>query len=265
MHTYCRGFFENWTPSMAYVLGFIAADGWISINTKNGKGSYRLGVFVNEKDREVVEFIKKSMNLSHEIKTKATNLVGLEICSKKLISDIQVLGIVPCKSKLIKMPRDIPKQCISHYVRGLFDGDGWITVADDYFYCGIVSASDGFLEQIRDAADCGGRIYHRKSGGFKRKDGVKTIMHTLKYTKHDTIRFRDFLYHNECFSLSRKRSKFYDNRVRIKNKAWTPEEVAFLMKNWNQPIGWLSRRMKRSEGTIIQKRFRINGKQTAHR
>lgn len=259
MYTYCGDFFENWTPSMAYILGFIAADGWISINTKNGKGSYRLGVFIHEKDREVIEFIQKEMNLSHPIKTKAKNLVGLEICSKKLVSDIQVLGIVPRKSKVIKMPLNIPEQYVSHYVRGLFDGDGWITVADGYFFCGIVSASDGFLEQIRDAADCGGRIYHRKHGGFKRKDGTKTVMHTLKYTKQDTINFRGFLYRDECFSLSRKKSKFYDKRVRMKNKLWTSEEVAFLKKNWNKSMRWLSAKLRRSEGTIIQKRFRISG------
>ncbi len=259
MHTYRGDFFENWTPSMAYVLGFIAADGWISINTKNGKGSYRLGVFVNKKDREVVEFIKKSMNLSHEIKTKATNLVGFEMCSKKLVSDIQVLGIVPRKSKVIKMPLDIPEQCASHYVRGLFDGDGWITVADDYFHCGIVSASDGFLEQIQSVACCGGKIYHREHSGFKIKDGTKTVLHTLKYTKKDTIKLRDFLYQNDCFSLSRKKDKFYDERVKMKNKPWDFEEVIFLKENWDKPIRWLSVKLQRSEGTIIQKRFRING------
>lgn len=257
MHTYDQDFFKRWTPSMAYILGFISADGWVSINTKNGKGSYRLGVFINQRDREVVEFIQQEMKLSHEIKTKAPNLVGLEICSKKLVSDIQVLGIMPRKSKIIKMPQ-MSKQFNSHYVRGLFDGDGWITVTDSYFNCGIVSASGGFLEQIQDAANCGGRVYHREHSGFGRKDGTKTVLHTLKYTKSDTIKLREFLYLDNCFSLSRKKDKFYDKRVRMKNKLWDLEEIAFLKKNWDKPIRWLSGKLQRSEGTIIQKRFHMN-------
>src|SRR3989304_5444387 len=106
------------TPAKAYLLGFIIADG-------NSDGKYKITIV--SKDLEILHKCKKiSSQLKKNInETKAHKIYYLQICSQKLVSDLRAFGIEPRKSWTSTFP-DIKEEYYSHFLRGLFDGDGSI-------------------------------------------------------------------------------------------------------------------------------------------
>jgi intein/homing endonuclease len=119
-----ENFFKAWSPTMAYVLGFIYADGCIYPSVR---GSY---LSVTSIDEHIIVNIKRWMESDHTI-TKtifADNRkprFGLKIGNKEIYADLLKLGVYPNKSLTVRMP-DIPQFVLRHFVRGYFDGDGCI-------------------------------------------------------------------------------------------------------------------------------------------
>ena len=112
------------TEEKAYWLGFLYADGCVHSN------NYEISV--NITDREHVEKFKtaiKAFNHSiTEIQDKrfqnAKTLYQFSIRDKQLHQDLIKWGCIPQKSLLINKIPNIPRDYISHFLRGYFDGDG---------------------------------------------------------------------------------------------------------------------------------------------
>src|SRR3989344_2065110 len=128
-----KDFFKTWTPEMAYVLGFIYADG----NIMDSVISRTQYVSFDSVDREIIEKIKIALSSNHTIQIKPEKLVThpngtykskrgfrLRIGSREIFSDLLKLGLVPRKSLVTEFPEDIPVDCLGHFMRGYFDGDG---------------------------------------------------------------------------------------------------------------------------------------------
>lgn len=119
---------------MAYVLGFIAADGSLE------DASYLRGKYlrISSTDFEVIEKIKNVMNSEHSVVTIGPqNILGrkknyiskqkylLRIGSHEIYNDLFGLGIEPRKSKTLTMPK-VPLEFMACFLRGYLDGDGCI-------------------------------------------------------------------------------------------------------------------------------------------
>jgi hypothetical protein len=110
------------TKQKAYILGFIYADGNVSIKDN----SYRLRFNLQQKDKSVLDFIKQELKYTGPIrlsKNKKYNI--LEISSKKLIKNLIILGAIPNKS-LILLPPKIDPIFEGSFIKGYFDGDGCV-------------------------------------------------------------------------------------------------------------------------------------------
>jgi len=120
-----ENFFETLdTEEKAYWLGFIYADGSIY-------SGYTLSIRLSEKDK--LHLQKISNIFGKEVKEKIIFLnekeykqVRLEIYNKKIYNDLKKLGIENQKtySDSTKIIESIPRNLISHFIRGVFDGDG---------------------------------------------------------------------------------------------------------------------------------------------
>lgn len=106
---------------MAYVLGFIYADGCL-IEHKNGYN----GLDITSKDLGILRLIKRQLKAEHKIGKKERGY-RLQIRNKNIYKDLLTYGLTPRKSKTIIFP-NIPKKYSSHFIRGLFDGDGSVMI-----------------------------------------------------------------------------------------------------------------------------------------
>lgn len=122
-------FFEKIdTEEKAYWFGFISADGHI------GKNRNSIKITLALKDKKHVEKFKKSIKSEHSIvirKHEAFNNVfeaaEIVINNKKIHSDLYNLGLRNLKVNHL-LPKDVPDELMHHYLRGLYDGDGWFTL-----------------------------------------------------------------------------------------------------------------------------------------
>lgn len=112
----------------AYWLGVIVSDGTIQ------KDGYK--VSLTSKNIDLIRKFKKAIKSSHKItpinsfdkRTKKTySRFIIQIGSKDLVSDIIKLGITNKKSYTCEFPKIEEKYYLS-FLRGLFDGDGSLTV-----------------------------------------------------------------------------------------------------------------------------------------
>jgi len=117
-------FFNTWSAEMAYVLGFIAADG----NVYKTERTHILQIASD--DIDIIEKIQIALKHNGPIHFKqrenGKTSYSLRICDLLLFNSLLNLGITERKSLTITPPF-IPKPYIHHYIRGYFDGDGSVS------------------------------------------------------------------------------------------------------------------------------------------
>jgi intein-encoded DNA endonuclease-like protein len=206
-----NNFFKEWTPAMAYVLGFFAADGCMS---KNKRGGHFIEFQIT--DGDLLEKIRDAMGSQHVIslrpgKNNEQLRYRLQIGSKELFSDLLGLGMTPRKSLTLQMP-PVPDEYLAYFVRGYFDGDGNV-YANEYqrsgrrtpsmtLLTGFTCGSKGFLEALHGRLHEGGIVsggsIFRRSGYFR-----------LYYSVRDSCKLYRFMYNTESdLFLARKKAIF---------------------------------------------------------
>lgn len=115
------------SPTKAYILGLISADGCI-YTRKNHEGLWQ--ITLQRQDGQVLEDIKKEIKSENVIHYKEKTAT-LTIVSQEMYDDLMKLGITPRKTyamDLSKVIQNVPVQYHKDFIHGYFDGDGSITV-----------------------------------------------------------------------------------------------------------------------------------------
>lgn len=117
-------FFSIQSSNMAWLMGFIAADGTIR------KDSNEIKISLALKDKEILDKIKEVLELETEVKTYQTTN-GYDACTiawtcEQHKKDLAKYNIVPQKTFILTPPFELDKQYYIDYIRGYFDGDGSI-------------------------------------------------------------------------------------------------------------------------------------------
>lgn len=111
----------------AYWLGFIMADGFI------WERLHKLVIDLSAKDSNLLEAFRKDLCCDNQIKffdqkDKRTNKTYkkaiFSVTSQILYNDLLSHGCTPRKSLTLQFPYHLPDDCIRHWIRGYFDGDG---------------------------------------------------------------------------------------------------------------------------------------------
>ncbi len=205
-----QDFFKKWTPEMAYVLGFFAADGNM---IRNNRGAHFIAFYSN--DLVMIENIKKLLSSNHKVGVKTNKQTDkcsyqIQIGSKKIFKDLIKLGLVPNKSLVLQMPQ-VPENLLSHFVRGYFDGDGHVSVCryqksgrktkSNVISTGFTSGSKIFLEMLlsrlkRSGITTGGSLF-------------LTDGYHLCFSIKDSLSLSKFMYKDsKDLYLARKKSRF---------------------------------------------------------
>ncbi len=114
-----HSFFEGInTEDKAYWLGFIMADGCVSISQRP-----KVVISLKRDDANHLFAWHKSIQSHHRFCDKKDGSLASSRYSKKMCNDLIALGCVPRKSLILQFPT-IQKNFLHHFVRGYFDGDG---------------------------------------------------------------------------------------------------------------------------------------------
>lgn len=131
-------FFKKPNSKMAYILGFTLADGRL----EKSNLSFNLG-----RDKELLERINGVMRSNYPIK-KERDSFRLRISNPIIIQDLQKLGLKFGKMKNNSIP-NIPSRFFRDFIRGYFDGDGWVTANKEEMEISI-GFSSGNREFLKD-------------------------------------------------------------------------------------------------------------------
>ena len=114
------------TEEDAYILGFMLADAYVC------EQRHAVRIKLHHRDEDILHKINKYFNSDIEIKHEYHNITGnklsyLYFSSVELIETLKKYGI--CRNKSLKevFYHDMPNNLKKHYIRGIIDGDGFIT------------------------------------------------------------------------------------------------------------------------------------------
>ena len=214
-------FFRKWSQNMAYVLGFIAADGTITL-TRRGTHFWS----INISDKDLIYKIRSLIESNHAVSkrqkfsSKHKQLYRIQIGSKEMCIDLINLGFKYKKASCMVVP-NISYEYYSSFVRGYFDGDGnvWMGYLNKHrnkptlvLQSAFTSCSWKFLLGIRDIllnAGLGrGTLYSLKDSNA----------HRLQYSTKDSLKLSHYMYNstNDENNLYLKRKKMVFDRFEKK-------------------------------------------------
>lgn len=192
------------TRAKAYILGYIAGDGYVY---SNGNSYY---VSINSIDLDILEYIKEQLKYDGKIREYKKGMHTLRICGKQLVDDLAKYGVVQKKSKITKFPEQLSKNLQLAFIAGIFDADGSIHVPEDNYKWRRFrrinfSGSKNMILGIKQVLE---------SVGFSKiKLKVDPKTYILQYvTKHVELFYKK-IYSKSPYRLKRKEKKFTDNEI----------------------------------------------------
>lgn len=219
-----RDFFKSIdTEGKAYFLGFLWADG-------NNSGTGTVTLKLVESDREILERLNQEIHSTRPLRLVtniwATNpktgkryaskdAYTLSISSKSFTSHLASIGLVPNKTKVLRLPQKglIPDHLLHHFIRGYFDGDGSVSKWHQkgrnlpVYNMGIVMKNEGLAKDFRALLDSLGvdDVNYRIDNG----------LHRLDITSGPSrVKFASWLYQDASLYLARKKTIFDEIRAR---------------------------------------------------
>lgn len=204
-------FSEPLNPISAYVYGFWLADGHIESRNKN------LLVF-DQMENEILLKIKKALNATNPIHNKGDKGYRLSISSRQLCGDIRKINSFTSskpKSLVADYP-SIPSKLDSHFIRGVFDGDGCISMRHTqltFMITGTQKLNKKIQEKLIE--NCGVK---------KTKIHLKSTFSILSYAGNLQVpRIFNWLYKDAEIYLERKKN--YYNKWKNNYDRWLNERM----------------------------------------
>ncbi|MBF8984688.1 hypothetical protein IZY60_14185 [Lutibacter sp. B2] len=198
------------TNNKAYWLGFILADGCLKKDTN------QLSIGLSYKDRKHLEKfrteIKSNKPISNEkatVKNKIHRTSYFRINNKKMYNDLLKYNVCNNKSCNEK-PVILEQQYSSHYIRGIYDGDGWISWGKGWSELGFGMGYE-ILSFIRDNFE--------KYAGVKNYKIIpyKKIYRYRLTSKKEILKALNYMYDNGNVYLDRKHERFLNFAVLGRN------------------------------------------------
>jgi hypothetical protein len=168
------------TEEAAYWLGFIAADGSVK-----REGVLRIGLAECDRGHllKFTQWISPDRPIYEMVNNHGKPTVHIEIGSTHLCNALAIHGLTPRKTYTLKHLPDLLPDMMLHFLRGYFDGDGYINTTR--YMIGIGSYNKEFVEEIQDflIQETGvKRVTLIRSGTWRyNKSGKREISTILSY------------------------------------------------------------------------------------
>ena len=212
------------TSAKAYYLGYIYADGWVSVGRRSANSladaslrlKYEFGMQLQRRDRYILETLNRELGGKHIIKdiqscclipgNKApsyTESSVLRVYSKRFVQALRALNIDSNKTYSSRHPV-VTKELFSHFLRGYFDGDGCVYanhrgMAQVHFTAYGPSFLRYLQLRLRDLYGIQSSLYEENESKFR----------LIVFRYEDVRKLFDILYSDHCeYMLHRKYDKY---------------------------------------------------------
>lgn len=201
-----HNYFENVDSiDKAYFLGWMISDGAIIESKTRNNRTKVVSLEIQNNDKYILELFAKSLDADPDVVKvfNKRNHAHIRFASEKMANDLKKYGVVPRKSFITFLPI-LDDDLMPHLIRGIFDGDGTITI--DKQGCGHFAfyGSEKLCTQIRE-------YLHMKIGLNKNKVSKSTCYHVWYGGKKPVEVLKQYMYQN-CgeYYLKRKYLKFQE-------------------------------------------------------
>lgn len=206
------------TQNKAYILGLIYADGNIANNL------YSFSIQLKLCDRYILEKIRNELYpdrtaqpIIGDYQWRGIPYPKLTISSQKVVEDLCRRGLMPNKTGRVTFPEHIPHHLVIHFIRGYFDGNGTVGIANAQVgprpfvsISGNAMMISALRKIICESMDINvGKV-------VKTKNSAKISVGSI----YDIFRFEDALYYNATLFLTRKKSRFIDIRNKFSHSMY---------------------------------------------
>jgi intein-encoded DNA endonuclease-like protein len=223
---------------MAYVLGFVVADGCIILNKNRKKNPFTFNI--TSVDLEHLYKIKKVLESEHKISNKSgsTNnpAYQIQIRNSVLANDLMKLGIFSRKTHNLNSIK-VPDKYFSDFARGFFDGDGSVYTykvnGTPQIKVGFVSTSLSFLIQFNKQLCRNLKIALKSVHKTTNQESKKMIQFNTHFYIDDCEKLYKFMYKNASIFLDRK-YRIFKKWENIKSK----NRRTYIKQNYPSKIGW---------------------------
>jgi hypothetical protein len=211
-------FFRVWSANLAWLLGYIWADGSVSAKKSGWFISFRC----ISTDDHILDDIQCSIGSSKPIvrlkpkglalgKYLPSETSGFQITSKNVVRlVVERYGIPPNKSNIDPPFPNVPDEWLGHFTRGVIDGDGSLFKIGSRGKVGVqILGSHSFVHELRDRVSSivgVTRANCRKLEGWKGGDPKISAAKWTKFT--DVVKLIRWLYPSgEYIALNRKKER----------------------------------------------------------
>lgn len=168
-YTLNEKFFSDWSSEMAYVLGYIYADGYVHRDVAKLR--------IASSDLDILKKIRNALEYNGSIlhgKNKNGTWYELNIRRLPLYNDLRKLGIYPNKSLTMRFP-DVPSKYLPDFIRGYFDGDGSVHEVkrkritpglEVDFATGSKSFAESLLKILQDNVHKSFKLYNKRKNYY---------------------------------------------------------------------------------------------------
>lgn len=199
-----ENFFFIQTSNMAYLLGFLASDGYISLKRNE------IGIGLSAVDKEHLIQFKNAIG-GREVEEYTTEegfpTVKWVFTSEAVKKELVKYNIIPQKTFKLLPPIELDKKYWIDYIRGYFDGDGSVNYlsGNKALRWQVCSATKEILQWIIDFLY---EEYNIPKVNILVQDRNKNSLYYFQYSTNSTKKIYNILYTPNSWYLKRKKEKF---------------------------------------------------------
>lgn len=199
------------TSEKAYILGLLYTDGCRCDRDMH----YQIVLKLQDTDVDILYKMQECLQSNRPLKYIITepkmfpngkiyspkNQYALIIDNKQIATSLEKWGIIPNKTYTLKFPDFLPEKLYPHFIRGCWEGDGWISKSSKDKGCGFMGTYDlvnYIREYTENLLDIHFSIFHRKE--YKMENLYTISLHGGKQVKQ----FLDYLYQDSTIHFHRK-------------------------------------------------------------
>lgn len=185
------------TKDKAYFLGFMLADGNVSLKENI------IQLSLSSKDEEILKIFKQVTGNTNKIierKNARHDEKTFALRSYKWKKDLAQYGVIPQKTAVCQMPM-LSKELMPHLIRGMIDGDGWISAKSKQIgFCG----NEKTVTQLHNYLVENLNIYN-----VKIIQSQNNLWQVTWASKKDIEKIGNYIYQNkDIYFLTRKYNNF---------------------------------------------------------